>query len=125
MPVGVIASARQRPAGPGRPHRSSAHRRQATQLRLDINGRSATEVHASDLTLDKFTDAATLAAAPNLPAPAPKCAPYPDRRHRLLGRYLALEWLDRMDLVNGKLICLGPRQIRRGSTPSPAGRDVR
>ncbi|MBL7660522.1 SDR family oxidoreductase, partial [Escherichia coli] len=23
-----------------------------------------------------------------------------------LGRYLALEWLDRMDLVNGKLICL-------------------
>lgn len=23
-----------------------------------------------------------------------------------MGRYLALEWLDRMDLVNGKLICL-------------------
>src|SRR4029077_8727868 len=24
-----------------------------------------------------------------------------------LGRYLALEWLERMDLVGGKLICLG------------------
>ena len=23
-----------------------------------------------------------------------------------LGRYLALEWLERMDLVDGKLICL-------------------
>ncbi|SON63530.1 Carboxylic acid reductase [Mycobacterium simulans] len=72
-----------------------------------VHGRDATEVHASDLTLDKFIDAATLAAAPNLPAPS-------DRVRTVLltgatgflGRYLALEWLERMDLVDGKVICL-------------------
>ncbi|WP_204079035.1 carboxylic acid reductase [Mycobacterium riyadhense] len=72
-----------------------------------VHGREAREVHASDLTLDKFIDAATLAAAPNLPAPN-------DQVHTVLltgatgflGRYLALDWLERMDLVDGKVICL-------------------
>ncbi|MEN4474260.1 carboxylic acid reductase [Mycolicibacterium cosmeticum] len=72
-----------------------------------VHGAGATEVHAADLTLDKFIDAATLAAAPALPGP--------DAEIRtvlltgatgFLGRYLALEWLERMDLVDGKLICL-------------------
>jgi fatty acid CoA ligase FadD9 len=72
-----------------------------------IHGRDATEVHARDLTLDKFLDAHTLAAAPTLPGPS--------RQVRtvlltgatgFLGRYLALEWLERMDLVDGKVICL-------------------
>ena len=45
-----------------------------------VHGRDATEVHASDLTLDKFLDAATLAAAPSLPRSelarsAPCCSP--------------------------------------------------
>ncbi|MEQ6323232.1 carboxylic acid reductase [Mycobacterium canetti] len=72
-----------------------------------IHGRSATEVHASDLTLDKFIDAATLAAAPNLPAPSAQVRTVLlTGATGFLGRYLALEWLDRMDLVNGKLICL-------------------
>jgi fatty acid CoA ligase FadD9 len=30
-----------------------------------------------------------------------------------LGRYLALEWLERMDLVDGKLICLVRAKGRR------------
>ena len=68
---------------------------------------NATEVHAGDLTLGKFIDTATLAAASDLAAP--------DTQVRtvlltgatgFLGRYLALEWLERMNLVNGTLICL-------------------
>ncbi|MCV7228240.1 carboxylic acid reductase [Mycolicibacterium komossense] len=72
-----------------------------------VHGRDATEVHATDLTLDKFLDEATLAAAPSLPGPSR------DVRTVLLtgatgflGRYLALQWLERMDLVDGKVICL-------------------
>ena len=72
-----------------------------------MHGRGATEVHARDLTLDKFLDAQTLPAAPALP--------YPSQEVRtvlltgatgFLGRYLALEWLERMHLVGGKVICL-------------------
>ncbi|OBK46655.1 carboxylic acid reductase [Mycobacterium sp. 1081908.1] len=72
-----------------------------------VHGRDATEVHASELTLDKFLEASTLAAAPELPKPTS------DVRTVLLtgatgflGRYLALEWLERMDLVDGKVIAL-------------------
>ena len=72
-----------------------------------VHGRGATEVHAGDLTLDKFLDPETLATAPALP--------YPSQEVRtvlltgatgFLGRYLALEWLERMHLVGGKVICL-------------------
>ena len=72
-----------------------------------VHGRDATEVHASELTLDKFLDEPTLAAAAHLPKA--------DREVRtvlltgatgFLGRYLALEWLERMDFVDGKVIAL-------------------
>ncbi|MGB6207000.1 carboxylic acid reductase, partial [Mycobacterium sp.] len=72
-----------------------------------VHGRGAVEVHAADLTLDKFLDADTLAGAPNLPR-----ANHEVRTVLLtgatgfLGRYLALEWLERMDLVDGKVIAL-------------------
>jgi fatty acid CoA ligase FadD9 len=72
-----------------------------------VHGRDATEIHARDLTLDKFLDADTLTSAPNLPGPSA------DVRTVLLtgatgflGRYLALEWLERLSAVGGKLICL-------------------
>ncbi|QLL09448.1 carboxylic acid reductase [Mycobacterium vicinigordonae] len=72
-----------------------------------VHGRGATEVHASDLTLDKFIDEATLAAAPNLPGPATEVRTVLlTGATGFLGRYLALDWLERMDLVNGKVICL-------------------
>jgi thioester reductase-like protein len=72
-----------------------------------VHGRDATEVHASDLTLDKFIDEATLGAAPTVPGPS-------DHTRTVLltgatgflGRYLALEWLERMNRVDGTLICL-------------------
>ena len=72
-----------------------------------VHGRDATEVHARDLTLDKFLDAQTLAAAPALPRPSAEVRTVLlTGATGFLGRYLALEWLERMDLVGGKLICL-------------------
>ncbi len=72
-----------------------------------VHGRDATEVHAGDLTLDKFIDAATLAAAANLPAPSAHVRTVLlTGATGFLGRYLALEWLERMELVDGKVICL-------------------
>ena len=72
-----------------------------------VHGRNATEVHAADLTLDKFIDAATLAAAPALPGPSSEIRTVLlTGATGFLGRYLALEWLERMDLVDGKVICL-------------------
>ena len=72
-----------------------------------VHGRDATEVHASDLTLDKFIDAETLAAAPSLPGPSSEVRTVLlTGATGFLGRYLALEWLERMDLVDGKVICL-------------------
>ncbi len=72
-----------------------------------VHGRDAVEVHASDLTLDKFIDEATLAAAPDLPGPAREVRTVLlTGATGFLGRYLALEWLERMDLVDGKVIAL-------------------
>src|SRR6202012_4962109 len=64
-------------------------------------------VHASDLTLDKFIDAATLTAATELPGPAAEVRTVLlTGATGFLGRYLALDWLERMDLVDGKVIAL-------------------
>jgi fatty acid CoA ligase FadD9 len=72
-----------------------------------VHGRDATEVHASDLTLDKFLDADTLATAPTLPAPnAEVRTVLLTGATGFLGHYLALEWLERLALVDGKLITL-------------------
>jgi fatty acid CoA ligase FadD9 len=72
-----------------------------------VHGRDATEVHAGDLTLDKFIDARTIAAAPSLPGPSAEVRTVLlTGATGFLGRYLALEWLERMDMVDGKVICL-------------------
>ncbi len=72
-----------------------------------VHGRDAARVHASDLTLDQFLDEATLAGAPGLPqAPAEVRTVLLTGATGFLGRYLALEWLERMDLVDGKVVCL-------------------
>jgi fatty acid CoA ligase FadD9 len=72
-----------------------------------VHGRDATEVHASDLTLDKFLDEATLAAAPSLPGPNSEIRTVLlTGATGFLGRYLLLQWLERMDLVDGKVITL-------------------
>lgn len=85
----------QRAGGTGRPTFASVH------------GAGATAVHAADLTLDKFIDAATLAAAPSLPGQVSEIRTVLlTGATGFLGRYLALDWLERMDLVDGKVICL-------------------
>ncbi|MBB5162759.1 carboxylic acid reductase [Mycobacterium sp. AZCC_0083] len=72
-----------------------------------VHGRDATEAHASDLTLDKFIDAETLSAATSLPGPASEIRTVLlTGATGFLGRYLALEWLERMDMVDGKVICI-------------------
>src|SRR5262249_37563844 len=77
---------------------------------VSVHGRSieqTAQVRASDLTLDKFIDAATLAEPPTPPGPSPEV------RTVLLtgatgfvGRYLVLQLLVQMELVDGTLICL-------------------
>src|SRR5271154_723659 len=72
-----------------------------------VHGRDAVEVHAADLTLDKFLDQATLAAAADLPKVGSEVRTVLlTGATGFLGRYLALEWLERMDLVDGKVIAL-------------------
>jgi len=72
-----------------------------------VHGRDTVEVQAADLTLDKFIDAATLAAAADLPEPAGEVRTVLlTGSTGFLGRYLALEWLERMNLVDGTVIAL-------------------
>ncbi|OBI21877.1 oxidoreductase [Mycobacterium sp. E2327] len=72
-----------------------------------VHGRDATEVHAAELTLDKFLEASTLQAAPELPKPTSEVRTVLlTGATGFLGRYLALDWLERMDLVDGKVIAL-------------------
>jgi len=106
VPVGVIVS-------PANDLRAIAHyieiARQGSKRPTfaSVHGRDATEVHASDLTLATFLDAATLAAAPELPKPAAEVRTVLlTGATGFLGRYLALEWLERMDMVDGTVIAL-------------------
>ncbi|MEB3052383.1 carboxylic acid reductase [Mycolicibacter sp. MYC123] len=76
-----------------------------------VHGRDAVEVTAAQLTLDKFLDEATLAAAPSLPGPSEQVRTVLlTGATGFLGRYLALEWLERLDAAygaaGGTLICL-------------------
>jgi len=108
VPVGVIVSPAndlaalaayieaQRGEGTKRPTFAAVH-----------GGASVTEARASDLTLDKFIDAETLSAATSLPEPSAEVRTVLlTGATGFLGRYLALDWLERMDLVDGKVICL-------------------
>ncbi len=81
-----------------------------------VHGRGAAEVRAADLTLDKFIDAKTLAEAPSLP----RVTGNPQTvlltgANGYLGRFLALDWLQRLSEVGGTLIT-----IVRGADPDAA-----
>ena len=82
--------------------------RHASDLRFaSVHGSDTIELHAGDLTLDKFIDAPTLAAAPTLPGPSAEARTVLlTGATGFLGRYLVLEWLQRMQPVDGTLICL-------------------
>jgi fatty acid CoA ligase FadD9 len=72
-----------------------------------LHGEGATEIHARELTLEKFIDAATLADAPTLPrATGEPSTVLLTGANGYLGRFLALEWLQRLSRTGGKLICI-------------------
>ena len=72
-----------------------------------VHGHDSGEVRASDLTLDKFIDAETLSTAPPLPGPSAEVRTVLlTGATGFLGRYLVLEWLRRLELTDGTLICL-------------------
>lgn len=81
-----------------------------------VHPEDATEIRAAELTLDKFIDAETLAAAPGLP----KVTTEPRTvlltgANGWLGRFLTLQWLERLAPVGGTLIT-----IVRGSDDAAA-----
>ncbi|MDT5230531.1 MAG: fatty acid CoA ligase FadD9, partial [Mycobacterium sp.] len=107
VPVGVIISPAtdlqgiadyiqtQRQPGAKRPTFASVH------------GRDVSEVHARDVKLDKFIDATTLTTAPTLPRSGAQVRTVLlTGATGFLGRFLALELLERLAPVGGKLICL-------------------
>ena len=72
-----------------------------------VHGHDAAEVHARDVKLDKFIDEKTLGTAPTLPRPSGQVRTVLlTGATGFLGRFLALEWLERVSLVGGTLICL-------------------
>ena len=81
-----------------------------------VHGRGANELRATDLTLDKFIDAATLARANMLPRTTgePRTVLLTGA-NGWLGRFLALEWLERLSQSGGTLIA-----IVRGSDTAQA-----
>ncbi|MGQ4599077.1 carboxylic acid reductase [Nocardia sp. R6R-6] len=71
-----------------------------------VHGAGA-QLRAADLTLDKFLDARTLAAAPTLPGPSGTARTVLlTGANGYLGRFLCLEWLRLMHEDGGTLICL-------------------
>ncbi|WP_330178949.1 carboxylic acid reductase [Nocardia sp. NBC_01503] len=76
-------------------------------------------VRAADLTLDEFIDSATLAAAPELPGivEQPRTVLLTGA-NGYLGRFLCLEWLRRVDISDGTVICI----VRGGTVESARAR---
>ncbi|GHG91341.1 putative fatty-acid-CoA ligase FadD [Streptomyces lanatus] len=85
-------------------------RRGTTERRptfASVHGEGATEVHAKDLTLDRFIDARLLTDAQALPRPQgePRTVLLTGASG-YLGRFLALEWLRTLAPAGGRLIAL-------------------
>lgn len=72
-----------------------------------VHGRAGAEVRATDLSLDRFIDFTALARSVQLPAVAgPARTVLLTGATGYLGRFLCLEWLERLALTGGTLICL-------------------
>ena len=75
----------------------------------DVHGKDTTRLRSADLTLDRFISCETLNAATKLP-PASTEDPRTvllTGANGFLGRFVALEWLERLSQNKGRLICLG------------------
>ena len=81
-----------------------------------VHGCGALEIHASDLTLDKFLDANVLDAARKAqPCAAKIRTVLVTGANGFLGRFLCLEWLERMAAIDGRVVC-----IARGESAADA-----
>lgn len=85
-----------------------------------VHGRGATTIRAADLTLERFIDADTLARAGEAAAPSQAigCVLLTGATG-YLGRFLCLEWLERMAAEGGTVIC-----IARGEDTAAARRRI-
>ncbi|SFP02899.1 fatty acid CoA ligase FadD9 [Amycolatopsis arida] len=105
VPVGVIVSPAtdlRALAGYVERERGSGTRRPTVAT---VHGPGSAEVLASDLTLEKFLDADTLAAATALPRPSgPVRTVLLTGANGYLGRFLCLEWLERVAPRGGTVI---------------------
>ncbi|NEW48874.1 AMP-binding protein [Nocardia cyriacigeorgica] len=71
-----------------------------------VHGAGARQVRAEDLTAERFIDAETLAAAPGLPVVTTTETVLITGANGYLGRWLCLQWLQRMQAVGGRVVCL-------------------
>lgn len=105
VPVGVIT-------GPAADLRKLAayiqhEREHSTATAASVHGLDTTVISAAELTLDKFIDAETLHNASQLDVPAGAVATVLlTGANGYLGRFLCLEWLQRLSQTGGQLICL-------------------
>ncbi len=85
-----------------------------------VHGRGATEIRASDLKLEKFIDAKTLESARLSEQPSSAIRTVlVTGANGYLGRFLCLEWLERLAKVNGRVVC-----IARGQDAAAARRRI-
>jgi fatty acid CoA ligase FadD9 len=119
VPVGVVISPANDLRAIARHVVSLRTHRDTRATFASVHGAGAKVVSASDLTLDRFLDESILASAPSLPDPVARPS------HVLLtgatgylGRYLALEWLERVASVGGTVTCL----VRAGDDVSARAR---
>lgn len=105
VPVGVIT-------GPAADLRKlAAHIEAARESNVataaSVHGPDVAVINADELTLDKFIDAETLGNASALPAPSSAVhTVLLTGANGYLGRFLCLEWLQRLAQSDGQLICL-------------------
>jgi len=104
VPVGVLLSAgntlqtvadhiEAARTGAGRPSAASVH------------GADAAEVHADELTLEKFLDVTSLGGARPASGAAPRTVLLTGA-NGYLGRLMCLDWLERLSVTGGRLICV-------------------
>lgn len=83
-----------------------------------VHGKDATTISASDLDLPAFIDAETLANAPLEPPVEVAHTVLLTGATGFMGRFLCLEWLERLAPLGGKLICM----VRAASPEAARGR---
>lgn len=86
-----------------------------------VHGADGVLIRATDLTLDRFIDVETLAAAASLDAESPRevRTVLVTGANGYLGRFLCLEWLERLAPIGGKVI-----SIARGGDGTDARRRI-